>query len=43
MSDSKKTYSGVKIVQEPGGKSSYSVSWGHEDEPVKKNLDSVIT
>ena len=30
-------------MQEPGGKSNYSISWGHQEEPVKKNLDSGIS
>ena len=39
MSDHKKTFSGVKIVQQPGGNSNYSVGWGHEESPVKKPKD----
>ena len=31
MSESKKTYSGVKIVQQPGGNSTYSFGWGHKE------------
>lgn len=42
MSDSKKTYSGVKIVQQPGGDSTYTVSWGYKEEPVKKPQDPSI-
>lgn len=42
MSDSKKTYSGVKIVQQPGGDSTYSISWGHKQEPVHKPHDPPI-
>lgn len=40
MAEHKKTFSGVKIVQQPGGNSSYSVSWGHQQEPVKKPTDT---
>jgi hypothetical protein len=36
MTDHKKTYSGIKIAQNPGGSSSFSLSWGHTEEPVKK-------
>ena len=40
MTEPKKTsYSGVKIVQQPGGNSSYSVSWGHESEAIKRPVD----
>jgi hypothetical protein len=38
MSDNKKNYSGVKIVQQPGGNSNYSVGWGHQEEPIKKDI-----
>jgi len=37
MTDCKKTYSGVKIVQQPGGNSSYSFGWGHTEEPYQRN------
>lgn len=46
MADHKKTFSGVKIVQQPGGNSNYNIGWGHQEEPVKKpkdNIDSVLT
>ena len=42
MSDSKKTYSGVKITQQPGGSSNFSLNWGHKEEPVKRNIDPVV-
>ena len=41
MSDHK-TYSGVKVTQEPGGKSNCPLSWGHKEEPVKKKFENVL-
>ena len=42
MSDHQKTYSGVKVTQEPGGKSSCPLNWGYQEEPVKKKLDKAL-
>ena len=39
MSEGKKSFSGVKIVQQPGGDSHYSISWGHQEEPVNLPAD----
>ena len=36
MSEHSKKYSGIKIAQQPGGTSSFSLDWGHKEEPVKK-------
>ena len=39
MTDHKKTFSGVKIVQHPGGNSNCPLNWGHQSQAVKKNID----
>ena len=36
MAEHKKTYSGVKITQNPGGNSNFSLGWGHKEEPAQK-------
>ena len=36
MTQQKKNFSGIKIAQQPGGSSSFSLDWGHKEEPVKK-------
>lgn len=38
MSEHSKKYSGIKIAQQPGGTSSFSLDWGHKEEPVKKTV-----
>lgn len=42
MTDNKKTYSGVKITQQPGGESHFSLNWGYKEEPVKRNLNPAV-
>ena len=37
MAEQKKTYSGVKITQNPGGNSNFSLNWGYQEELPKKN------
>ena len=38
MSETQKSFSGVKIMQQPGGASSVSLNWGHKEETTTKTF-----
>jgi len=40
MAQQNKNFSGIKVVQQPGGTSSFSLSWGYQEEPINKNKET---